>query len=125
MRIYRHLAALILAAISVHAQSPLIRTESRLVLVDAVVTDKKGKPVRDLSAADFRLWEDGQERKLTSVNLESPGRSPDRRRNSYVLMFFDGATTNPGAMAQYRRDASRFVSDSAGPDRYVAVAYFT
>jgi hypothetical protein len=31
----------------------VIRTETRLVLVDTVVTDKKGKYVRDLTQKDF------------------------------------------------------------------------
>src|SRR5580765_6058201 len=33
---------------------PMIKKESKLVLVDAVVTDKKGKYVHDLSQADFK-----------------------------------------------------------------------
>ena len=35
-----------------------IRAESRLVLVDVVVTDKNGNYVEDLSKADFRVYQD-------------------------------------------------------------------
>ena len=34
----------------------VIRTETRVVLVDAVVTDKKGGYVRDLTKKDFKVW---------------------------------------------------------------------
>lgn len=40
--------------------------DAGLVLVDATVTDKKGRPVLDLGAADFRVFEDGVERPVTS-----------------------------------------------------------
>ena len=133
MRARQYLPTLLLAAIAARAQQSsvtqlgqpaIIRAESRLVLVDAVVTDRQGRPVRDLDRGDFRLWEDGHERQIASVTLETAGRAPDRRHNSYVLLFFDGANGNPGAMAQFRRDASRFVSTAGAPDRYMAVAYF-
>ena len=44
-----------------------LRTEVRLVVVDAVVLDKKGAPVTGLKAGDFQLKEDGVAQKLTSV----------------------------------------------------------
>jgi hypothetical protein len=34
-------------------QSPVIQTETREVLVDAIVTGKNGAYVRDLTASDF------------------------------------------------------------------------
>src|ERR1039458_8593151 len=49
------------------APQTVIRAETRLVLVDAVVRDKKnGKIAPDLAAKDFRVWEDGKERTITS-----------------------------------------------------------
>ena len=49
-----------------NAQAPpqssgVIRTETRLVLVDTVVMDKKGNYVHDLTGKDFRVWEDNKE----------------------------------------------------------------
>jgi hypothetical protein len=41
-----------------NASLPVIKTESRIVLVDAVVTDKKGDYIRDLTQRDFRVYED-------------------------------------------------------------------
>ena len=36
------------------------------VLVDVVVTDKKGQPVLDLTAGDFQVFEDGVRRQALS-----------------------------------------------------------
>ncbi len=44
-----------------------LRTEVRLVVVDAVVLDKKGVPVTGLKVGDFQLKEDGVAQKLASV----------------------------------------------------------
>src|SRR5271170_3282187 len=51
------------------ATAPAIKTESRLVLVDAVVTDKKGKYLRDLKQDDFKVTEDGKEQAITSFTF--------------------------------------------------------
>ena len=53
----------LLALAGAFAQAPppgtaTIRTETRLVLVDAVVTDKKGNYIRDLEMKDFEVQED-------------------------------------------------------------------
>src|ERR1700686_4134623 len=62
-----------------HAQQPttspqsppeVIRVETRLVLVDTVVTDKKGNYIRDLTQKDFKVWEDGKEQNITSFSFE-------------------------------------------------------
>ena len=43
------------------------------VLVDVVVRDKKGRPVTDLSAADFEVYEDGVRQKVDSFSRVSRG----------------------------------------------------
>src|SRR5215213_2606745 len=42
------------------------------VVVDVVVRDKGGKPVTDLTAADFQLLEDGQPQTIGSMTLVAP-----------------------------------------------------
>src|ERR1700691_3878773 len=67
-----------------------IKAESRLVLVDTVVTDKKGNYVRDLTAKDFHVWEDNKEQAVTSFSFESDtGSSPNQRH--YLVLFFDNS----------------------------------
>jgi VWFA-related protein len=52
-----------------------LRTQVRLVVLDAVVLDKKGAPVTGLKAGDFVLKEDGVAQKLASVE-EHRGAEP-------------------------------------------------
>jgi len=44
---------------------PLLRIETELVQIDAVVTDKKGQLARDLKRADFELFDDGKKQEIT------------------------------------------------------------
>jgi VWFA-related protein len=45
--------------------APTVRVNTRLVLVDVVVTDKQGKPVSALKAEDFTVEEKGKKQKVT------------------------------------------------------------
>ena len=57
------------------SQDEVIRIRSNEVRLDMVVKDKKGRPVRDLAAADFEVLEDGVPQKIASfrfVNREAP-----------------------------------------------------
>ncbi len=52
----------------------VVKITTNLVQLDAVVTDKDGRQVRDLTAADFTLLQDGKPQKITSfsyVNTET------------------------------------------------------
>lgn len=50
---------------AVDVPSVTIRANTRLVLVDVIVTDKKGQPVTGLKADDFTLEESGKKQKVT------------------------------------------------------------
>jgi len=58
----------------------VIHKETRLVLVDTVVTDKKGKYVRDLTQKDFKVFEDNKEQPVVSFSAESDASAPNRFR---------------------------------------------
>jgi VWFA-related protein len=45
--------------------APVVRVTTSLVQVDAVVTDKDGRHVTDLTAADFEIFEDGRKQEIT------------------------------------------------------------
>src|ERR1035437_4909533 len=73
------------------APQTVIRAETRLVLVDAVVRDKKnGRIARDLAARDFRVWEDGKERAITSFSAEGDA-SPEQSQRQYLVFLFDSS----------------------------------
>ena len=115
-----------------HAQQPaaaaasdpaVFRAESRLVLVDTVVTDKKGNYIRDLAQKDFKVWEDGKEQALTSFSFEESTGSPNSQPH-YLVLFFDNSTMDYGDQAKARDAAAKFIDANAGPGRLIALADF-
>ena len=48
----------------------IIKVDTDLVPLDLVVTDAKGRLVRNLKKEDFKLYEDGVERPIASFNIE-------------------------------------------------------
>jgi VWFA-related protein len=106
------------------ADERVLRTETRLVLVDTVVTDKKGNYIRDLAQKDFKVWEDGKEQPLTSFSYEeSTGSSKPELR--YMVLFFDNSTMDLADQANARNAAAKFIDANAGPDRLIAIAEFS
>lgn len=68
--------ALLLALLTVPAQTqdqrvPAIRTTTRLVQLNVVVLDNHKHPVRDLSQADFQVFDNGLEQKLSHFSMSS------------------------------------------------------
>lgn len=49
----------------------VVRIRTNLVQVDAVVVDKKGNHVRDLTAEDFEIFEDGKKQTITNFSYVS------------------------------------------------------
>lgn len=107
-----------------NAGAPLIRTESRVVLVDAAVTDKQGKAPHDLTAKDFKVQEDGKEQKILEASFENAGTSTERSQKHYFVLFFDTSTLSAANALAMVREAEKFVDEAASPDRYFAVAQF-
>ena len=68
--------------------SPTIHAETRLVVVDTVVTDKKGNYVRDLTVKDFKVWEDNKEQPIKDFSFEEDT-APDKTKKQYLVLFFD------------------------------------
>lgn len=65
-----------------------ITVNARLVLLDVVVTDKAGNPVRDLTKDDFSIFEDGVKQRIRS--FEGPA--------AHVLPPSMAASTDPNAV---------------------------
>jgi VWFA-related protein len=64
---------------------------ARLVLLDAVVTDQKGKPVEGLNAKDFQVFEDGKQQPIVSVEPPSAHTLPPASISAGALAKFDPA----------------------------------
>ncbi len=58
------------------APQDVIRIDTDLVPINVVVTDARGRLVRDLKKEDFKLFEDGVEREIASFNLEQVAGEP-------------------------------------------------
>ncbi len=103
----------------------VIRTESKIVLVDTVVTDKKGHYVTDLTQGDFKVFEDNKEQAVTSFSSESDSARQTAGQKHYMILFFDTTTMETGDQAQARNTAAKFVENNAGPDQLMAIVNFT
>lgn len=104
--------------------TPLLRSETRLVLVDAVVTDKKGNYIRDLTANDFRVWEDKKEQSIESFSFEAGAAANPNAQTRYLILFFDNSTMEFGDQVRARQAALKFIDSNAGPKRPIAVVNF-
>jgi VWFA-related protein len=127
-------AALLLAGVLAPAQQPkadavpdsgaVIRTETKVVLVDTVVTDKKGSYVRSLTAKDFKVFEDNKEQTIKSFSFQSDPAAPGGAQRRYIVLFFDNSTMDAGAQVQARQAAANFIDSNAGPNKMMAIVNF-
>ena len=118
---------------------PTFRTGTNVVRVDVTVTDRRGEPVRNLTADDFEVFEDGVKQPITSFklietngqptdDLSLPIRSPEhaaaeaaRDDVRVFLLFWDEyhiGEFSPSLRA--REQLTRFVLDAFGPTDLVA-----
>jgi VWFA-related protein len=103
----------------------VIKKVSKLVLVDAVVTDKKGEYVRDLTQKDFKVYEDNKEQQVatfsTGADVAVQANNAQRR---YLILFFDNSSMAAPDQIQARGAAAKFMEANTGPDRLMAVVDF-
>ncbi len=115
------LAAFFVAGAMLAQQSAVIQTETRVVLVDAIVTGRNGAYVRDLAAKDFRVWEDNREQTIKSFALETASTAAQPRP---MVLFFDESSMETGDQIALRQAASRFIDAEMGPNRKMAVVSY-
>jgi VWFA-related protein len=101
----------------------VIRTETRVVLVDAVVTDKKGNYVPDLTAKDFRVWEDNKEQAITNAVSQAEEPAKAQQKGGLILLF-DNTTMSSTNQAQAKKAALGMLELEGAADRLTAVAAY-
>ena len=106
------------------APAETLKVETKVVLVDTVVTDKKGNYIRDLTQNDFKVWEDGKEQAVTSFSREDANADPSKGNRHYMVLFFDNSTMDFGDQAKAREAAAKFIDANAAPNRLIAIAEF-
>ena len=130
-------------------QGFVLQSQTNVVLVDVRVT-AKGKPVTDLEAKDFRVFEDGVPQTITSFSLENveklaqastangpppiidlaklpPNVSPARvlQDHRLTLLFFDVSSMQPDDLMRALKAANTFVKQRLTPADLVAVVTYT
>ena len=89
--------------------TPVIKAETRLVLVDTVVTDKHGNYIRDLTQKNFKVFEDNKEQPIKSFSYEADPASSTNGQKHYMVLFFDNSTMEFGTR---RRPGPRRLNSS-------------
>lgn len=90
-------------AASVPEQSPpVIRISVERIQLDAVVTDKKGRHVTDLTPADIEVFQDGQRQEISDLVYISAGVAPVSAAagSSTAAPLAEAATPVPAAVPQ-------------------------
>src|SRR5260370_26836657 len=68
-----------------------VRLRTDEVVVDAIVTDKKNKPVMSLTADDFEVFEDGVKQRIASFRVQTAGQTSEAQTGPAA------ATSQPAA----------------------------
>ena len=121
--------------------TPTIRVNTRLVLVDVVVTDKKGQPIPGLKANDFIVEENGKKQKIaTFATPEDTSRAgavalppgiysnaPENRAPGGPITVFvlDAANTPFRDQAYGRLQMLKYVQEQTRSNRRVAIFTLT
>jgi len=101
----------------------VIKKESKQVLVDVIVTDKKGKYVRDLAQGDFKVYETirtGAD-ELSAGTSQTPGPNSNQKHYRALLRQFFHGNAGPDVRAPC---SDAFIDANAGPNNLMAVVEF-
>jgi VWFA-related protein len=105
-----------LQAAQVQPAAPeVIKSESNVVLVEVIVTDKKGRYLRDLNQKEFHVFEDGAEQPITSFSREADNQPGAPERQRYMVLFFDNEGLGSADQMPERDAAVKFVEGMVSP----------
>jgi len=95
----------------------VVRIETQLVSVPAIVTDRTGRPLTGLSASDFQIFEDGRPQKITNFSTtEAPFE---------VALLLDTSGSTREDVGLIRRAALAFIEALRPGDRVAILAFNT
>jgi VWFA-related protein len=112
----------------VYQSQEVLRANTRLVVVDVVVTESKGQPVKDLRAQDFTVLENGTQQKISDFTFHHPGESevlpqpklapnvvsnaPQFRSSSLNVILFDSVNGDLTAHAYAQDQLVKFLGSA-------------
>lgn len=122
----RHCAAVLFFCAAVFSQNDerdVIRVETQLVGFEVTVSDRAGKPVRGLEAKDFKIYEDGVERR---IDFFEPVKKQNASRPLSIVFALDvSGSMTADEMTRLREALRNFVRRlSADYTSYFAVMTF-
>ncbi len=123
----RALLLFAISALALQAQPrAVIQTETRLVIVDTIVTGKHNERIADLTKRDFHVWEDGKEQPLQTFSFEgmSGPSGPAASEPQRLILFFDNQSMKPADQVRARRAAANFIDAHLDANRLMAVVDF-
>jgi VWFA-related protein len=98
-------------------EDDVVRIETQLVSVPAVVTDRTGRPLTGLSAADFQIFEDGRPQKIANFSTtEAPFE---------VALLLDTSGSTREDVGLIRAAARAFIESLRPGDRVAVLAFNT
>src|SRR5713226_7312380 len=97
------------------AEGDVVRVETQLVSVPAVVTDRNGHPLSGLSAENFTLLEDGKPQRITNfATTETPFE---------IALLLDTSGSTREELGLIRDAANAFINALRPGDRVASVAF--
>jgi VWFA-related protein len=103
------------------AQDDVIRVQTDLVGFEVTITDQQGKPVRGLQAKDFKLFEDGVERK---IDFFEPLKKADGRPLAVVFALDVSGSMTTEELTQLRVALKTFIDRLADYNSYFSIMTF-
>ena len=98
-------------------EGDVVRVETQLVSVPAVVTNISGRPVAGLASGNFLVFEDGQEQKITNFGTsEAPFE---------IALLLDTSGSTRADVALIRQAANAFIDALRPGDRVAIVGFNT
>ena len=122
-----------------HPEMPTMLSTTRLILVDAVVSDGHSHPVADLAASDFTVLENGKPQKVSFFSYESPAKKVDSaappplppgvvtnrpdpgQAAPIVILLLDGLNTPSSQQLYVRQEMLKYLRDLKPSNARMAV----
>jgi VWFA-related protein len=124
---------LVVASCGIVSAQPTFRSGVELVTIDVVVTDKSGRPVHNLKAADFELFEDGRSQPIRTFQFVDASIAPinailppgivtnDVEPGGIFALVLDDIGYYATEARDVRAIAERFLKNAMQPHDHLAV----
>jgi len=110
------------SAAAAQTSDDVIRVDTELAAFEVTVTDKNGKPVRGLKAEDFRVNEDGEQRK---IDFFEPLKKQNETRPLSIVFALDvSGSMTAQELERLRAALQSFVQNLADYQSYFAIMTF-